>query len=105
MVNEIRIYIEGDAKQKGKNNAISLRRGFHYFFTEAITKARTKNVAFHLVMGNSKYETFKDFINGVKTHKDSLVLFLLDSDAELDESESIKSFLRKTKCQLEYRGI
>ena len=95
MVKEIRIYIEGDTKQKGKFNTISLREGFNHFFTELIEKAKAKNIILRLIMCGSKYETFKDFLNAAKSYQDSFVMFLLDSDAPLEEAETPKTFLQK----------
>ena len=95
MKEEIRIYIEGDTKQKGKYNTISLREGFNHFFRELIEIAKSKNIAFRLIMCGSKFETFKDFLNAAKSYEESFVLFLLDSDAPLEENETPKSFLQK----------
>ncbi len=95
MVREIRIYIEGDTKQKGKNTDVTLRQGFNYFFRELIDKAKNKNITLRPITYGSKYETFKKFLDGVKEYQDSFVLFLLDSDAPLDENETPKSFLQK----------
>lgn len=95
MVKEIRIYIEGDTKQKGKFNTISLREGFNHFLLELIEKAKAKNITFRLIMCGSKYETFKDFLNAAKSYSESFVIFLLDSDAPLQENETPKSFLQK----------
>lgn len=95
MVKEIRIYIEGDTKQKGKFNTISLREGFYNFFGELIEKARAKNIAFRLILCGSKYETFKDFLNAARSYKESFVIFLLDSDAPLDDNETPKTFLQR----------
>lgn len=95
MVKEIRVYIEGDTTQKGKFNTISLREGFNYFFRELIEKAKAKNITLRLILCGSKYETFKDFLNAAKVYEDSFVLFLIDSDAPIDEDETPKSFLQK----------
>lgn len=95
MIKEIRIYIEGDTKQKGKFNTISLREGFNHFFLGLIEKAKAKNITLRLIMCGSKFETFKDFLNASKTYEESFVCFLLDSDAPLADSETPKSFLKK----------
>ena len=95
MVKEIRIYIEGDTKHKGKNTDITLRQGFNNFFRELIEKAKNKNIKLSLTMCGSKFETFKYFLVGVKTHQDSFVLFLLDSDAPIDDNETAKTFLQR----------
>ncbi len=95
MVKEIRIYIEGDTKQKGKNTDLTLRQGFNYFFRELIDEAKNKNIKLRPITYGSKYETFKKFLDGLKEYQDSFVLFLLDSDAPIDEDETPKSFLQK----------
>lgn len=94
MVTEIRIYIEGDTKQKGKFNTIALREGFNHFFGELIVAAKDKNIVLRLIMCGSKFETFKDFLNATKSYQDSFVVFLVDSDAPVDENETAKSFLQ-----------
>jgi Domain of unknown function (DUF4276) len=105
MVKEIRLYIEGDTKQKGKFNTISLREGFNHFFSELINKAKDKNVAFRLIMCGSKYETFKDFLNASKSYEDSFVLFLLDSDDFVGENETAKSFLQKQNLNWHLQAV
>jgi len=95
MVKEIRIYIEGDTKHKGKNTDITLRQGFNYFFRELIDKAKNKNITLRPITYGSKFETFKKFLDGVEEYPDSFVLFLLDSDAPIDENETPKSFLQE----------
>jgi Domain of unknown function (DUF4276) len=95
MVEEIRIYIEGDTKRKGKNSKISLGQGFNSFFKELDEKAKEKKVKFRLIMCGSTAETFKDFLLGVKSHQNSFVAFLIDADNEVGDNETPKSFLQK----------
>jgi len=95
MVKEIRIYIEGDTKTKGKNTDITLRQGFNLFFRELIDEAKGRNIALRPITYGSKFETFKKFLDGAREYQDSFVLFLLDSDAPVDENETPKSFLQK----------
>lgn len=95
MVKEIRIYIEGDTSQKGKNTDISLRQGFNSFFRELIEKAKEKNITLRPITYGSKFETFKKFIDGKREYPESFVLFLLDSDAPIDDNETPKTFLQK----------
>lgn len=95
MVKEIRIYIEGDTSQKGKNTDITLRQGFNYFFRELIDEAKNKNITLRPITYGSKFETFKKFLDGKREYQNSFVLFLLDSDAPLEENESPKAFLQK----------
>ncbi len=95
MVKEIRIYIEGDTSQKGKNTDITLRQGFNYFFRELIDEAKNKNIKLRPITYGSKFETFKKFLDGKREYQNSFVLFLLDSDAPLEENETPKAFLQK----------
>jgi hypothetical protein len=95
MVKEIRIYIEGDTKHKGKNTDITLRQGFNSFFRELVDKAKSRNIALRPITYGSKFETFKKFLDGKREYQNTFVLFLLDSDAPIDEDETPKSFLQK----------
>ncbi|CAN5725738.1 DUF4276 family protein [soil metagenome] len=95
MKKEIRIYIEGDTKNKGKNTDITLRQGFNAFFRELIEEAKNKNTTLRPITYGSKFETFKKFLDGVREYQDSFVLFLLDSDAPLEKNETPKAFLKK----------
>ncbi len=95
MVKEIRIYIEGDTKNKGKNTDITLRQGFNIFFRELIDKAKSRNITLRPITYGSKFETFKKFLDGAREYQDSFVLFLLDSDAPIEENETPKTFLQK----------
>lgn len=104
MVNEIRVYIEGDTKQKGKNADISLREGFHHFFGDLIETAREKNIKFRIIMCGSKFITFKDFLNAVKVYQESFVGFLIDSDNSVD-NETEKSFLQKQNSDWHWQNV
>lgn len=93
MVEGIRIYIEGEKKNKTSN--ISLREGFSTFFNDLRTKARENRIKFDVILCGNSAETFKDFLLGIKSHPKSFVAFLIDSDAEVNEEDSPKLFLQK----------
>ncbi|MBX7169612.1 MAG: DUF4276 family protein [Pyrinomonadaceae bacterium] len=93
MVEGIRIYIEGD--KKSKNSNISLREGFSTFFNDLREQARERGIRFDVILGGSSAETFKDFLLGVKSHPNSFVAFLIDTDDEVSEEDTPKSFLQK----------
>lgn len=93
MVEGIRIYIEGDKKSKTSN--ISLREGFSTFFNDLREKARENRLKFDVILCGNSAETFKDFLLGVKSHPNSFVAFLIDSDAEVGGEDSPKSFLQQ----------
>jgi hypothetical protein len=105
MVEEIRIYIEGDTKQKGKNTDIALREGFHNFFGELIEKAREKSIKFRIILCGSKFITFKDFLNGAKIYPNSFVSFLIDADNAVAENETAKSFLQKQNAEWYWQTV
>ena len=73
MVEEIRIYFEGDRR---------LRIGFHSFFGSIIGEARKRQIRFQLVAGGAT--PIRDFMNAVRAHPDSFNLLLVDSDAPDD---------------------
>lgn len=93
MVEGIRIYIEGD--KKSKNSNISLREGFSTFFNDLREQARERGIRFDVILGGSSAETFKDFLLGMKSHPNSFVAFLIDTDDEVSEEDTPKSFLQK----------
>ena len=55
---EIILYIEGDTRQKGKGNAISLRQGFSEFFKPL---ADTIKIPIDLKLGGSREVTIRIF--------------------------------------------
>lgn len=105
MVEGVRIYIEGDKKNKTSN--ISLREGFSVFFDVLREKARERKIKFDIILCGSSAETFRDFQFGVRSHPNSFVTFLIDSDDELDNQDTPKSFLQKqTKSKnWEWRNV
>lgn len=105
MVKEIRIYIEGDTKQKGKNADIALREGFHNFLGELIDKAREKSIKFRIVLCGSKFITFKDFLNAAKVYTESFVAFLIDADDAVNVNETAKSFLQKQNAGWHWQNV
>ena len=105
MVKGIRIYIEGDARRKGKYNDITLREGFRGFLRELDEATRAKSIRFDIILGSSKGETFKDFLRGVNSHPDSFVAFLIDSDEAIPDGETVKTFLTKQNPTWDLRAI
>jgi Domain of unknown function (DUF4276) len=105
MVEGIRIYVEGDAKRKGKYSQTSLRQGFHEFFKDLREQAKAKRVRFDIILGGNKSETFKDFQRGIKSHQGSFVSFLIDSDNEIGENETAKSFLEKQNKSWSWKNV
>jgi hypothetical protein len=75
MVNELRIYFEGDNR---------LKPGFHAFMKEIVEAARKKRCRFQLV--EAKGTPVQDFHDALKTHPNAWNFLLLDSDAPVKGS-------------------
>ena len=71
---EVVIYIEGDTKQKGKGNAITLRQGFRSFFQAAET-----NVPIEIKLLGSREMAIKIFLSEVEYNSDNFADLLVDS--------------------------
>lgn len=100
MVKEVVIYIEGDTKQKGKGNAITLRQGFRSFFQAAET-----NVPIEIKLLGSREMAIKIFLSEVEYNSDNFAVLLVDSEGEIGENETPKSFLQKISDKFDFKNI
>jgi len=73
MVNELRIYFEGDSK---------LRSGFNEFFSTIRDAARDTRCPFHLIAAGGT--PIEDFNDALSTHRDAWNVLVLDSDRAAD---------------------
>jgi hypothetical protein len=73
MVKEVVIYIEGDTKQKGKGNAITLRQGFSEFFKPLSKKTK---IPIELKLGGLREVTIKIFLGEYEFNKDAFSALL-----------------------------
>ncbi|HSK71116.1 MAG TPA: DUF4276 family protein [Pyrinomonadaceae bacterium] len=101
MVKEILIYIEGDTK-KGNANAVTLRRGFSEFFKNL---AGEINIPIKPVMGGGRETTIKLFLGSLDSYPKGFVILLVDSDTEIDENETPKSFLQKISPKFDFSEV
>lgn len=97
MVKEIQIYIEGDTSKKGKNSAISLTKGFHYFFNDLQEKAKKKNILIRPILCGSTDLTFRIFQGANRNSNNAFLCFLVDSDKPLEDKDTPKIFLQREK--------
>ena len=102
MVKEIVIYIEGDTKQKGKGNAITLRQGFREFFKDLTEKIKIP-IDFKLV--GARELTIKIFLAEQKYNSENFSVLLVDSEGEIDENESPKTFLQKISPKFDFKNV
>lgn len=96
MVKGIRIYVEGDSRRSSKYSNITFRQGFHTFLKELIDKAREKRIKFDVIPSGIRDETYKDFCRGLKSHADSFVILLVDSENAVAAGNTAKRFLQET---------
>lgn len=102
MVKEIIIYIEGDTKQKGKGNAITLRQGFREFFKELAEKIK---IPIDLKLVGARELTIKIFLAEQEYNPQSFSVLLVDSEGEIGENETPKMFLQKVSDKFDFKNI
>jgi len=102
MVKEVIIYIEGDTKQKGKGNAITLRQGFREFFQ---TLAEDIKVPIDLKLLGSREIAIKIFLSELNFFPESFSALLVDAEGEIDEKETPKTFLQKISAKFDFSNV
>jgi hypothetical protein len=94
MVKTVRLYIEGDKKEKGKGSFISLRQGFSQFFGKWAQKENL-NLRFDPNILGSRGDAVNIFLKIGAFHPNDLILLLIDAEREKDKNKSAKDFLRE----------
>ncbi len=102
MVKEVIIYIEGDTKQKGKGNAITLRQGFREFFQDL---AEDIKVPIDLKLVGARELTVKIFLNELEYNSQSFSVLLVDAEGEIDEKDTPKTFLQKISPKFDFKKV
>lgn len=102
MVKEVILYIEGDTKQKGKGNAITLRQGFREFFQPL---AEDIKIPIDLKLGGAREITIKIFLSELEDYPTSFQALLVDSDKGIDEKETPKTFLQKISDKFDFTSV
>lgn len=102
MVKEVILYIEGDTKQKGKGNAITLRQGFREFFQPLAEEIK---VPIDLKLLGSREIAIKIFLSELEYNPESFSAILVDAEGEFDEKETPKSFLQKISTKFDFSKV
>jgi len=102
MVKEVIIYIEGDTKQKGKGNAITLRQGFREFFKNL---AENIKIPIDLKLVGSRELTIRIFLSEHEYNKDAFSVLLVDAEIEIDEKDTSKNFLQKISDKFDFKTV
>lgn len=102
MVKEVFIYIEGDTKQKGKGNVITLRQGFSEFFKPL---SESVKMPIRPKAGGPREVTIKIFLAEHESNEDSFSALLVDSEGAIEENETPKTFLKKISDKFDFRNV
>lgn len=102
MVKEVIIYIEGDTKQKGKSNAITLRQGFREFFKGLAEEIK---IPIDLKLGGAREITIRIFLSEVENYPESFQALLVDAEREINERDSPKTFLQKISTKFDFKTV
>ncbi len=102
MPKEIILYIEGDTKQKGKGNAITLRQGFREFFQPL---AEDIKVPIDLKLLGSREIAVKIFLAELKYNADNFSALLVDAEGEINENDSPKTHLQKISSKFDFKDV
>jgi hypothetical protein len=104
MVKDVRLYIEGDTKQKGKGNSITLRQGFNEFFGKWAQKEKA-NVRFHSVLCSDRGSAVRIFLNDSDLYPKDFVVLLIDTEREKDIKEDAKVVLQRDFPNYNFKEI
>jgi len=104
MVKTVRLYIEGDKKEKGKGGFISLRQGFNEFFNKWADEENLKIKFDNNILG-SRGDAVNIFLKIGKFHPNDLVLLLIDTEREKDKDKSAKLFLQEDFPNSDFTNI
>jgi hypothetical protein len=78
MVTAVRVYVEGGGNTRAARSR--LREGFHGFFATLRELARQRRIRWDVIPSGSRKEAFDDFMAALRSHPDSWVVLLVDSE-------------------------
>lgn len=102
MVKEVILYIEGDTKQKGKGNAITLRQGFREFFQPLAEEVK---IPIDLKLLGSREIAIKIFLSELEYNLESFSALLVDAEGEIDEKDTAKTFLQNISPKFDFKNV
>lgn len=104
MVKNIRLYIEGDTKQKGSGSSITLRQGFNEFFGKWAHQAKI-NIKLQPILCGDRGRAVKIFLSDNQLYPESFAVLLIDSEREKDLDESAKNFLQTDFPNYDFKNV
>lgn len=104
MVREIRLYIEGDTKQRGSGNSITLRQGFSEFFGKWAREENLK-IALRPILCGDRGKAVKIFLNDELMYTEGFAVLLIDSEREKEISDNALAFLQADFPNYDFRKI
>ncbi len=104
MVKEVRLYIEGDTKQKGSGNSITLRQGFNEFFGKWAKEEKIK-IQLQPILCGDRGKAVKIFLNDDVLYSEGFAILLIDSEGEKNTSDNAKVFLQKDFPNYDFKKI
>lgn len=102
MVKEVILYIEGDTKQQGKGNAITLRQGFREFFQPLAEEIK---ISIELKLLGSREIAIKIFLSELEFNSESFPALLVDAESEVDENDTPKTHLQKISPKFDFKNV
>lgn len=100
----IRLYIEGDKKEKGKSGFISLRQGFSEFFGKWAEQENLKVKFDNNILG-SRGDAVNIFLKFVKLYPRETIFLLIDTEREKDINQNAKDFLKEDFPNSNFKSI
>jgi len=103
-VKDVRLYIEGDTKQKGSGNSITLRQGFNEFFGKWAQEEKI-NIKLQPILCGDRGKAVKIFLNDDVQYSEGFAALLIDSEREKDIGENAKGFLQKDFPNYDFKNV
>ena len=104
MVKTIRLYIEGDTKQQGIGNSITLRQGFNEFFGKWTNEENVETKIQPILCGD-RGKAVKIFLNDDVQYSEGFAILLIDSEREKDENKNAKEFLQEDFPNFDFKHV
>lgn len=104
MVKTVRLYIEGDKKEKGKGSFISLRQGFSEFFNKWAEGGNLEIKFDNKILG-SRGDAVNLFLKDSKFYPNNLAFLLIDTEREKDINENAILFLQEDFPNSNFKNV
>lgn len=101
---DVRLYIEGDTKQKGSGNSITLRQGFNEFFGKWAQEEKI-NIKLQPILCGDRGKAVKIFLNDDVQYSEGFAVLLIDSEREKDLDDNAKNFLRADFPTYDFKNV